>query len=398
MSELIQENDNRATIRWKLLTGASALALTAYVMSPVAAQADDAGRPLIWLEVGGGLDRLRDNQEIYAPPFLALEPAQFSSPLKALQPPRYGMETDGAISFRPEDSKWIFSASIRYGRSGSKNHLHQQSYPLPYSKYGYFTSYGVAHTTSAVKNPFAAQFIDAQSKNSESHAILDFQVGHDVGLGLFGHESTSSLNLGVRIAQFKSRSLASLREDPDWAFHVYHLTVGFRPYFYEKLTFLHQPYHSYAGQFEAERSFHGIGPSLTWKSSVPFAGNTQDGALALDWGLNASLLFGRQVTRTQHQTTGKFHPAGVGPLGGLNPGPLNTLYQYSTSHIRSKNVTVPNIGGFAGISYNYSSAKISLGYRADFFFNAIDGGIDAAKKENRGFFGPYASISIGIGD
>ena len=33
MSELIQKNDNRATIRWKLLTGASALALTAYVSS-----------------------------------------------------------------------------------------------------------------------------------------------------------------------------------------------------------------------------------------------------------------------------------------------------------------------------------------------------------------------------
>ncbi len=33
MSELINTHDNRATIRWKLLTGASALALTAYVSS-----------------------------------------------------------------------------------------------------------------------------------------------------------------------------------------------------------------------------------------------------------------------------------------------------------------------------------------------------------------------------
>ena len=46
----------------------------------------------------------------------------------------------------------------------------------------------------------------------------------------------------------------------------------------------------------------------------------------------------------------------------------------------------------------YADAKISFGYSADFFFGAIDGGIDARKNENRGFYGPYASISIGLGD
>ena len=59
---------------------------------------------------------------------------------------------------------------------------------------------------------------------------------------------------------------------------------------------------------------------------------------------------------------------------------------------------VPNIGGFAGISWRLPTAKVSIGYRADFFFNAIDGGIAARKSENRGFYGPFASISIGIGD
>jgi hypothetical protein len=36
-------------------------------------------------------------------------------------------------------------------------------------------------------------------------------------------------------------------------------------------------------------------------------------------------------------------------------------------------------------------------YRADFFFGAMDGGIDTAKKENVGFYGPFATISIGLG-
>ena len=59
---------------------------------------------------------------------------------------------------------------------------------------------------------------------------------------------------------------------------------------------------------------------------------------------------------------------------------------------------MPNLGGFAGLSYRMQDFKVSFGYRADFFFNAIDGGIDTRKEENRGFFGPYASISVGLGD
>ena len=59
---------------------------------------------------------------------------------------------------------------------------------------------------------------------------------------------------------------------------------------------------------------------------------------------------------------------------------------------------MPNVGGFAGLSFRYADAKFSLGYRADFFFGAIDGGIDTRKSENRGFNGPFASISVGVGD
>ncbi|HVP85004.1 MAG TPA: hypothetical protein VMS78_09800 [Rhizomicrobium sp.] len=43
------------------------------------------------------------------------------------------------------------------------------------------------------------------------------------------------------------------------------------------------------------------------------------------------------------------------------------------------------------------AAKVSLGYRADFFFGAMDGGIDTRESYNRNFYGPYASISIGLG-
>ena len=76
---------------------------------------------------------------------------------------------------------------------------------------------------------------------------------------------------------------------------------------------------------------------------------------------------------------------------------LHNTYQNSGAHTRAKFATVPNIGGFAGASWRIQNFKVSAGYRADLFFGAMDGGIDAAKKENVGFYGPFASVSVGLG-
>ncbi len=95
--------------------------------------------------------------------------------------------------------------------------------------------------------------------------------------------------------------------------------------------------------------------------------------------------------KTSHQTTAQYDPGYFERY--------RTTHQYAPHHnTRSRRVTVPNVGGFAGLSYNYANAKLSFGYKADFFFGAIDGGIDVRKSENRAFYGPYASISIGLGD
>jgi len=39
---------------------------------------------------------------------------------------------------------------------------------------------------------------------------------------------------------------------------------------------------------------------------------------------------------------------------------------------------------------------VSLGYRADFFFGAVDGGIDTRVSKTLGLNGPYATISVGL--
>jgi len=389
MSELIQHNDNRATIRWKLLTGASALALTAYISSTALANAEDSDRPTVWIELGGQLSRLQDGQETYMAPFETGRPSIFSPSEKFEKPPLYSIDEFASLSFQPEDSSWIFAASVHYGRSTSNRHVRQQTYPTYFHKYFPGTGRTPVPSTYAQPFPIAAKFADTKARTSERFDILDFSAGKDVGLGMFGRNGSSTVNLGVRFAQFQSKSNIAIKSDPDW-----HFITQYFGFIVATATY-GQAFHSNAASMTAQRSFRGVGPSISWKNSTPIAGNTQDGAITLDWGLNAAMLFGRQKAKIHHQSTAQYHKS----AGYIFGSSAHSTHHYAfPDQDRSRSVTVPNVGGFAGLSYQYADAKLSFGYRADFFFNAIDGGIDARKDENRAFYGPYASISIGLGN
>src|SRR6185437_8133848 len=229
-------------------------------------------------------------------------------------------------------------------------------------------------------------------RNSEDHAVLDFQVGKDVGLGLFGrHDGSSVFGLGVRFAQFHSKSTIALKSDPDWHFSYKYFPSLVGTKFLSSKFAWGQVYHSNLASLQASRSFRGVGPSLSWNASAPFAGNLQNGEVSLDWSVNAALLFGRQRTKVHHQTTGRYHD-------GKYAQGLSITYQPTpVNKTRSRSVTVPNVGGSVGLSWQLQDFKMSFGYRADFFFNAVDDGIDARKSANRAFYGPYASVSIGLG-
>ena len=248
--------------------------------------------------------------------------------------------------------------------------------------------------------PEASKFADTNARISEHHLILDFAAGKDVGLGMFGDKDGSSvLSIGIRFAQFGTKSNIAQKSDPDWHFHYKYipalLSFGYRS---SKIAFK-QYYHSNHAQLNATRSFHGIGPSLSWTASAPFAGDLKDGELSADWGVNGALLFGRQRAKVRHQTTGLYHNGGSRFRSIPSRTELvRTFHPTPFEAARMKSVTVPNVGGFAGISYRTENFKVSFGYRADMFFGAMDGGIDARKSENRGFFGPFASISVGLGD
>jgi hypothetical protein len=366
MSELNGQQNNRM-LHWQLLTTVSAFVLLGFA-SASAADSDDADRPIIWIELGGQLDRLDDGQQKIAPPFFAsISKAGFTSPLILEKQPHYSIDEDGKISFEPSSSDWVLSASVRYGRNTSKGYRHQQTDDM----FPGLRSIG----------PTVARFRYAETTTggAESHVILDFMAGRDIGLGMGG---TSVLGGGLRFAQFQSRSKIGAYTDPD-----YMRTQGTGlPYKY---------FHNDSAHAQNRTSFTGVGPALSWEASMPLSGETRNGKISFDWGLNGAVLFGKQKSRGSHQTKGALS-TGVN-LAFLGIYYHTTHYTHSKLHDRSRIVTIPNLGATAGVSFHYANAKVSLGYRADMFFGAMDGGIDTRKSENVGFYGPFATISIGIG-
>ena len=152
MSELIQHNDNRATIRWKLLTGVSALALTAYVSSANFAKAEDADRPIVWIDLGGQMEQMQGVTGSFTAPFMSVTPtpAPYRGNIFDQSAPRFSFGEDGKISFQPEDSDWIFSAGIRYGRSHSNRHAHHQT-KQPNAQFTFYFAY--YHTNVHLSSP-----------------------------------------------------------------------------------------------------------------------------------------------------------------------------------------------------------------------------------------------------
>jgi len=346
MNELITTQENRMRIRHGLLATVSALALLG---ATDRANATDDGHPPVWIELSGQFAQEQAGQEAYVPAFLTASP--FVTPAANLEKSsRASWDGTAKFSFEVGDG-WIFSAAVRYGKTNRNKTVNHQTTHSSRTKYG---------------SPAGA--FDAyqlfRAKASESHTILDFQAGKDVGLGSFG---SSILNVGVRFAQFDARTHVDIQSQP----------TNINAYGY---------YHIFRAKFDATRRFNGVGPAISWNASTNLFGNPSSSAIALDWGVNGAILFGRQRVNETHQTTDNY----------------KHNYQYlniGTAHggaPRSKSATVPNLGGFAGISWKAPNAKVTFGYRADFFFGAMDGGIDVRKTYDRGFFGPYAAVSIGL--
>ncbi|HVU19466.1 MAG TPA: Lpg1974 family pore-forming outer membrane protein [Rhizomicrobium sp.] len=386
MSELVSGRADRAIIRKNLLATSSATILAACIASTGFAIAEESDRPTVWVELGGQMEAVQGSTSPFIAPFMtAVAPApgpyrdDFLTENQRAPHESFGIE--GKIVFQPEDSDWKFSAAIRYGRAHARRHAHNQTAVAPvifhYSYAGY-----TGHATKYFGNePFA----DSRVLINQSHAVLDFEAGKDVGLGIFGRESSSVVSAGVRFAQFSSESAVNIYARPS-------IVTAYAPLF-GGIYFPQSAFHQYTMHANSQRSFRGIGPSLSWDASTSLFGNDHV-KLTADWGINAALLFGRQKAKTSHMTRA------YDRTGTVYPNPAYThLYPTRTTDnpLRSRAIIVPNLGGFAGLSVKYSNAKVSFGYRADFFFGATDTGIDTRDAETLGFHGPFATVSVGLG-
>jgi iron complex outermembrane receptor protein len=413
MSELINKQATSNQGRCQLLTTVSALALAGQVCMGQDAKADsDEDRPVLWIELGGQLEQQTGQGDVYSPSFIvnnSNSPAfQPVPPLHLEKPPLFSNGADARLTFQPSGTDWVFSAAVRYGRSNGKrnfdqNHVATREVTPTHltvightpTRSGYYSRnlYGPHKTKIRQTVP---EFAGAQITQNQSHAVVDFMAGRDVGLGMFGKGGTSTISAGLRFAQFVSKVSGAINALPDASFLKWDSIFGYGPHHFPSYPWrgYGTAHHSYHATFQSQRSFHGIGPTLSWNASLPILGEPQAGTLNLDWGANAALLFGRQRANGSHHTSAKFYVGytalryfDLQPTHRTNAGNFN----------RSRTVTVPNVGGFAGLSFNFTNAKISAGYRGDFFFGAMDTGNDTRKTKTVGFYGPFATISIGIG-
>lgn len=387
MSELINTHAEK-NIRWRFLTTVSALALISTVGAQAAAE--EADRPTLWIELGGQLEKVDGGQSIFVPPFMApLDNVLGFPDLHDVErPARYSNGFEGKVSLAPEKSQWLFSASVRYGRSNATRASHSETSPGTPVALVSIPQFHLNFTNPIP--PYGRRLQETTFQTNESHLVVDFSVGRDVGIGMFGSGGSSNINFGLRFAQFSAKSSATITADPDFHFSTKYASTfaGFPA----QLIVPQQFWHVYKFVEQKTHSFHGMGPSLSWNGWARLLGEPESVEVNMDLGINAAVLFGRQRSQGQHKTTANdyHYSVGYGAQTIHNPVPS------PVDHNRSRSVAIPNLGGFVGLSLKFPNAKVSLGYRADVFFGAVDGGIDARKTYDRSLYGPFANFSIGL--
>lgn len=352
MSEVMQ-TDKRRFLRHSLLLTASSAAL---LVLTGGARAEDTDHPTVWIELGGAFDQISRNTVGWVPPNLT-DPITNASPRPFGSTPAIGYDFDAALTIQPQGSDWSFAASVRYGRAQhGPIHVHDQTYELGHNFLGKY-----ALTTYA--------FLNATEKTSSTHAIIDFTAGKDVGLGSV-RDGKSTLHFGVRVAQLTEKAEGDMT-----AFSTQHNKYA--------------PSGKVVHEADAvmTRSYTGTGPVVSWDGAMPLIGDMGDG-LTFDWGVNAAILFGRQKAQHHlHTKDARYYVYNA----------HTTLSETTMAPNRDRTVVVPNLGASASLSWRLPHGKVSFGYRADTFFGAIDGGLATSQKEMRAFYGPFASVAIGLG-
>lgn len=307
----IQTNSGELKLRRKLLGTASAVAALSAFQLPSQALAADAGDTgwHLTLDVGGEYTINNGSKTAY----YDVEPN-----------PLVGVASNGGtgwLDLNLETDGWIFGLNYTAGKTGTK----RSSFSTKYNTYfSYFANGTVAH--------------------NEEHKMLDFTVGQDVGLGMFGVDGSSVLSLGVRWANFSATTSGSFNYGDKY----------------------------YSSHFEGElhRTFNGIGPVISWAASTPLGGSGSH--FSIDWGVSAAVLFGPR----------KFW--GVPNIS-----------------LRQRNASVPQAAGYLGVGWHPDDTPVTfrLGYAIQNTWGVFDANVDVdgdevVRNADRLEQGPYLDLTL----
>lgn len=254
---------------------------------------------------------------------------------------------DGRGDIALQSGNWYLTLSADFGRSGvSKGGgAFVSNY---YPKYFHRTAFSTTH--DHVDSPGA--------KHEESHMVVDFTLGKDVGLGMFGLDGSSIVSLGVRYNHFVGRTRTNIH---------YSTQVN---YFYSTGATNGTYYTSHTLR-KVNQQFVGWGPVVTWKGKAPLEPD-----FAFSWGLTAAAVIGGRSFET---TTSHFDGTVTRDI------------------VRHREIISPQLGGYVGLVWQApdSPLDITVGYRGDAYFNIVDkGGFIPGKYADRIIHGPYAQIGF----
>jgi hypothetical protein len=239
------------------------------------------------------------------------------------RPLRSNQSFDGEfdLAVTPAASEWVYSGSIRYGRSNPAR-----------SSFAFPSTTGTSSYTG-------------KGREDEEHYMLDFQVGHEVGLGQLPTGATSVLSGGVKFADFKSKTAANF-------------TTGSK----------------YTNHRSIQRSTFAFGPVLSWRGSVPI----NNGPFSVRAGASIAALFGEARVKEMEN--------GTGFLG----------LPFSDAFSRNTSVVVANPGGYLALRWQAPASpySLSVGYRADDYIGILDTGGDTRHRGDRLLAGPFFDFGV----
>ncbi len=294
-----------------LLLGVSSIALAALAPAARAADLADTSVPLaaslpqLTVFVEGGVnwangDRLYPNTPL----------PDFFSPFAGA-----GGEVAAGLDYRFNDT-WHVSASFRYGWNKRNKH-HDTGETVTFARP---PGDGTSGANSSVdQTPAEAGTVHVRS----SHAVADFAVGRDIGIG----SGPAQIKLGLRYADLTEK-------------------ISGPGVMYDGTSLGSLDATSSSAQLKSR--FQGLGPRIAVEGSMPISGQW-----GVDYGAGAAYLFALKRDRTF---------ATFGP----------TITQ-------SDKKGVFNLDASLALTYNFTPAtKVALGYRADAYFDALPG-IDFTK-------------------